>query len=361
MKNPHVSTSVAADADVGGEPGAGGDDDQGVGTPCAGPPRPTMATATTKAAANSVHASGLGHAGADAHGVAAAVTKSSHASARSAATASRGAARPAAPWPRPPRCRARTGAGPGAGWRPRPPRRRRLRPADAGRRPAPAGRRRGRAGACAGCTGRQHAHHDQQAEGDAERAEQRQEDVVEGEDLVAQHGQPVEHLGSLVLLDADGRGLQPGDVGLEADGEALAEPLRGAGRRRPAATQPPTAEKASPTPATTSRVRSGSPGVRKRPGQQPEPQGERGRRARAPSTVMPSEIHSSAGWKRNPSRSRWRSGRPPAGEVGRGRRRHVGVSSLTSDAPRRRRAGRRRRGPEPSSAKRAAWRSNIAR
>ncbi len=72
---------------------------------------------------------------------------------------------------------------------------------------------------------RQNTHDDDESERDAERAEERQEDVVEREHLVAQHGETVEHLGSLVLLDADGGGLQSGDVGLEGDGEPLAETI----------------------------------------------------------------------------------------------------------------------------------------
>ena len=53
--------------------------------------------------------------------------------------------------------------------------------------------------------------------------EERQEEMVEREHLVAQHGQPVEELGSLVVLDRRHRRLQLGDVGLECDADPVAE------------------------------------------------------------------------------------------------------------------------------------------
>ena len=57
-------------------------------------------------------------------------------------------------------------------------------------------------------------------------AEQRLEQVVEHERGVAQHGQAVEVLGALLVLDRGDRRLQPGDVGLHGDGDAIAEAPR---------------------------------------------------------------------------------------------------------------------------------------
>ena len=75
-----------------------------------------------------------------------------------------------------------------------------------------------------GVNGTQQHDGDHQSEHPAERGEQRQEHVVEGEDLLAQHRQPVEVVGPLVVLDGGHRRLQPRDVGFEHDGDAVAEP-----------------------------------------------------------------------------------------------------------------------------------------
>ena len=63
-----------------------------------------------------------------------------------------------------------------------------------------------------------------EADDPAEGGEQRQEQVVEGEHLVAQHRQPVEVLGSFLVLDGRDRRLQLGHVGLEGDRHPVAEP-----------------------------------------------------------------------------------------------------------------------------------------
>jgi len=64
---------------------------------------------------------------------------------------------------------------------------------------------------------------DHQPEQPTERGEQRHEHVVEREDLLAQHRQPIEVLGPLVVLDGGHRRLQAGDVRLERDGHAIPE------------------------------------------------------------------------------------------------------------------------------------------
>ena len=70
-----------------------------------------------------------------------------------------------------------------------------------------------------------HQQHDgeREAEDPADRREQRQEHVVEREHLVAQHAQPVEVLGPLVVLDRRHRRLEAGDVRLEGDADLVAE------------------------------------------------------------------------------------------------------------------------------------------
>ena len=65
---------------------------------------------------------------------------------------------------------------------------------------------------------------DGQAEHPAQRGEQRHEHVVQREDLLAQHRQPVEELGPLVVLDSGHRGLQARHMGLERDRDAVTEP-----------------------------------------------------------------------------------------------------------------------------------------
>ena len=57
----------------------------------------------------------------------------------------------------------------------------------------------------------------------AERREERHEQVVEREHLVAQHREAVEVLGSLLVLDRRDRRLQPRDVRLERDADPVAE------------------------------------------------------------------------------------------------------------------------------------------
>ena len=101
----------------------------------------------------------------------------------------------------------------------------------------------------------QRQEHEQRAHGDeqhergrqpddpAHRREQRHEQVVEREHLIAQHREAVEILGPLVMLDGRDRRLQGRDVGFERDGDLVAEPAlhagehdaqepRGRGRRR---------------------------------------------------------------------------------------------------------------------------------
>ena len=65
---------------------------------------------------------------------------------------------------------------------------------------------------------------DDEAEDPAEVAEQRREEVVEGERLVAQHGEAVEVLRPLLVLDRRHRRLEVGDVRLDGDRQAIAEP-----------------------------------------------------------------------------------------------------------------------------------------
>ena len=48
--------------------------------------------------------------------------------------------------------------------------------------------------------------------------------MVEREHLIAQHGEPVEVLGPLLVLDRRDRRLQPRDVRLERDADPVAEP-----------------------------------------------------------------------------------------------------------------------------------------
>ena len=62
----------------------------------------------------------------------------------------------------------------------------------------------------------------------AARREQRHVHVVEHEHLVAQHRQPVQVLGALVVLDGRDRRLKPGHVRFERDGQAVAKPALGA-------------------------------------------------------------------------------------------------------------------------------------
>ena len=88
----------------------------------------------------------------------------------------------------------------------------------------------------------EHQQHDRDAEPQdpAERREQRHEQVVEREDLVAQHRQPVEVLGPLVVLDGGDRRLQPATCASSAMVDPVAEPalhavptdLQEPGRRR---------------------------------------------------------------------------------------------------------------------------------
>ena len=54
--------------------------------------------------------------------------------------------------------------------------------------------------------------------------------VVQDEDLVPQHREPVEVLGPLLVGDGGDRGLQAGHVGLEADGDLVPEPALHPGR-----------------------------------------------------------------------------------------------------------------------------------
>ena len=71
---------------------------------------------------------------------------------------------------------------------------------------------------------------DDEPEDPPEVAEQRLEQVVERERLVAQHGEAVEVVGALLVLDRRHGRLQPGDVRLHGDRQAVAEPpLTGAG------------------------------------------------------------------------------------------------------------------------------------
>ncbi len=68
-------------------------------------------------------------------------------------------------------------------------------------------------------------HH--QPDDPADGREQRHEQVVEREHLIAQHREPVEILGSFVVLDGGDRRLQGRDVRFERDGDLVAEtPLR---------------------------------------------------------------------------------------------------------------------------------------
>ena len=53
---------------------------------------------------------------------------------------------------------------------------------------------------------------DAEAEHPAERGKQRHEQVIEGEDLIAQHGQAIEILRSFVMFDGGNTRLQSGDV-----------------------------------------------------------------------------------------------------------------------------------------------------
>ena len=64
---------------------------------------------------------------------------------------------------------------------------------------------------------------EREAEEPADRPEQRQEHVVEREHLVAEHAQPVEVLGPLVVLDRPHRGLEAGDVRFEGHADLVAE------------------------------------------------------------------------------------------------------------------------------------------
>ena len=74
---------------------------------------------------------------------------------------------------------------------------------------------------------RAHGHEQHQRGGEpddpAHRREQRHEQVVEREHLIAQHRQAVEVLGALVVLDRRDRGLQRRDVRFERDGDLVAE------------------------------------------------------------------------------------------------------------------------------------------
>ena len=103
-----------------------------------------------------------------------------------------------------------------------------------------------------------------------------QEHVVESENLIAQHGQTVEHVRPLVVLDTrDGR-LQPGDVGFERNCKSLAETGVQVARRPTWPTSRRRTRMPSPTPAMTRTVRCGSAGVPKSVRQQTEPQREQG-------------------------------------------------------------------------------------
>ena len=68
----------------------------------------------------------------------------------------------------------------------------------------------------------QEQRHDE-AHDPADRREQRHEQVVEREHLIAQHREPVEVLGPFVVLDRRDRRLQRGDVRFERDRDLVAE------------------------------------------------------------------------------------------------------------------------------------------
>ena len=75
----------------------------------------------------------------------------------------------------------------------------------------------------AGCTDANSTDGHGESHEPAEGGEQREEEVVEGEHLVAQHRQPVEVLGAFLVLDGGHRRLQAGHVRLEGDADPVAE------------------------------------------------------------------------------------------------------------------------------------------
>ena len=66
-------------------------------------------------------------------------------------------------------------------------------------------------------------HRHAQPEDPPARREHRHEDVIEDEYLVAQHRQPVQVIGALVVFDGGHRRLEPGNVRFERDGQSVAE------------------------------------------------------------------------------------------------------------------------------------------
>ena len=75
----------------------------------------------------------------------------------------------------------------------------------------------------AGLDGGQQRHGQHDPDDPADGAEQRHVHVVQHEHLVAQHGETVEVVASLLQLEPGDRGLQGGDVRLQGDGHPVAE------------------------------------------------------------------------------------------------------------------------------------------
>ena len=74
-----------------------------------------------------------------------------------------------------------------------------------------------------GMNRRQQRHGHAQPQDPPQGGKHRHVHVVEHEDLVAQHGQAIQILGTLVVCDRGHRRLQPRHVGLERDGHLIAE------------------------------------------------------------------------------------------------------------------------------------------
>ena len=130
---------------------------------------------------------------------------------------------------------ARTGASPGGPPARRAPGRRARRPG-ATTWPPPSGSRTAPAVISTGLTRGQQHDGDGQAEDPAGGGEHRHVHVVEGEDLLAQHGQPVQVLRPLLVRDRGDVGLEPRHVGLQRDRDLVPEaPLHpgGYGRQQP--------------------------------------------------------------------------------------------------------------------------------
>ncbi len=109
----------------------------------------------------------------------------------------------------------------------------------------------------------------------ARRREQRHVHVIEHEHLVAQHREAIEIVGALVVRDGRDRGLEPGDVRFERDGDLVAEAPLHAGADRPEepgrrhrhaqaerrrAHQPRPAARVTPSPSSMSHSASSASG-----------------------------------------------------------------------------------------------------